>query len=221
VFHSWDLSENEVNMRRYGLFAVVLIAVAAIGLQFLDVSKSSAQSGSRFERGSSSRSRGGGSRYQGGGGEYYQDRGPRQERQTFEQKLWDYLQSAHYKNWAPGPGQNGDFYEGESPHGAFLKIYMNRTAAGYPAEMPNGSVIIKENYGADSKTLMAITVMYRSKGYDAEHNDWYWVKYNPDGTVALTPPDKGSRPIAGRFASCIECHSSAQGDDFVFVNDQR
>jgi len=61
--------------------------------------------------------------------------------------------------------------------------------------------------------------MYRSKGYDPDNNDWYYVKYQPDGTVAMTPPEKGNQPIQGRFQSCIECHSSADGGDFVFAND--
>ncbi len=41
---------------------------------------------------------------------------------SYEAKLWDWLQGAKYNNWAAGPGQNGDFYPGESPHGAFLKM---------------------------------------------------------------------------------------------------
>ena len=52
-----------------------------------------------------------------------------------------------------------------------------------------------------------------------EHGDWFWVKYLPDGSVARTPADKGNKPIKGRFASCIECHASADGDDYVFAND--
>lgn len=139
--------------------------------------------------------------------------------QNFESRFWRWLQSAQYKNWAPQPGKTGDIYEGQSPHGAFLKVYMNRTAAGKPNEMPHGSILVKENYGKDKKTLMAVTVMYRAKGYDKDHKDWYWVKYMPDGTVAKTPPEKGSKPIAGRFPSCIACHEGADGDDYSFAND--
>ena len=135
---------------------------------------------------------------------------------SFEKKFWDFLQNARYKNWAPWPGQNGDFYKGESPHGAFLKMYIDRTAASDPKNLPHGSIIIKENYGPDKKTLMAITIMYRSKGYDSEHRDWYWVKYDPNGNVAM----KGNMRLAGKVAGCIECHSGAHGDDFLFANDE-
>ena len=139
---------------------------------------------------------------------------------SYEAKLWDWLQSAQYKNWAPVPGKSGDAYPGESPHGAFLKMYLNRTAAGDTKNLPTGSILIKENYGKDKKTLMAVTIMYRSKGYDPEHGDWYWVKYMPDGTVAKAPLEKGSMRLAGKVKGCIMCHSGADGKDFAFLNDK-
>ncbi|GAB4145745.1 MAG: hypothetical protein Tsb009_18040 [Planctomycetaceae bacterium] len=186
-------------MKRLQLFGVVSSLILLGGLACYlagDDNRANAQSG--FSRGS----------------------GGRAVPQTFEGRFWNYLQTVYYRNWAPAPGQGADMYPGQSPHGAHLKMYLNRIAAANPKTLPHGSIIIKENYGKDKKTLMAVTVMYRTKGYDPAHNDWYWVKYNPDGTVARTPPAKGNVPIAGRFKSCIECHSSAKGKDFVFVNDK-
>ena len=142
----------------------------------------------------------------------------KQEPANFDDQFWRYLSANNYKNWAPVPGKTGDFYDGQSPHGKRLKMYLNRTAAGNPATLPNGSVVIKENYGAD-KTLKAITVMYRSKGYNPDAGDWYWIKYNPDGTVATTSVEMGSAKISGAFKSCIECHSGADGNDYSFFND--
>lgn len=138
---------------------------------------------------------------------------------TFESQFWNYLRQVHYRNWAPAPGQKAGHYPGKSPHGAFLKTYVNRIAAADPKELPHGSIIIKENYDKEKK-LAAITVMYRVKGFDSKHNDWYWVKYNPDGTVATTPAAKGGKPIAGSFKSCIDCHSTAKGGDYYFANDK-
>jgi len=66
---------------------------------------------------------------------------------------------------------------------------------------------------------MVITVMQRSKGYDPEHGDWYYAKYMPDGKIAITPPEMKSMPVAGKFMTCIECHSGAGGNDFAFFND--
>jgi hypothetical protein len=63
--------------------------------------------------------------------------------------------------------------------------------------------------------LMAVTVMYRAKGYDPEHNDWYYAKYNPNGTVAM----KGDMKLVGKPKGCIACHAGADGNDFTFAND--
>ncbi len=159
------------------------------------------------------------------------DRLPDVEAQTtaaqkapFEVRFWDYLTKApkRYDEWGPFAGKPDDGYEGREPHGAWLRVYANRVARRNPKRLPYGSIIIKENYGPDKKTLAAITVMYRSKGYDPAHNNWYFVKFLSNGDVARTSADEGSRRIAGRrnTAKCIECHSSADGEDFVFLNDR-
>lgn len=185
--------------------------------EIIPASSVEAQSGSRSQqRGSGTHS---GQRYQQGSASRQQGSANRDAVNSYERKLWDWLNRVEYRNWAPGPGQSTNTYPGESPHGAFLKTYLNRTAAGNPKTLPHGSIILKENYGQDAKTLMAITVMYRAKGYNPTANDWYWVKYKPDGTVALTPPEMGSMPISGKFTKCIECHSGAEGNDFSFIND--
>ena len=151
-------------------------------------------------------------------------RDSRQQRLTpeeFQRRFWEYLtkSASAYERWGPFTGKQADIYEGQSPHGAYLKLYANRAARENPKSLPDKSILVKENYADDRRTLKAITVMYRSRGYDPEHNDWYWIKYLPDGKVAKTPPEKGGRPIAGRFASCIECHTSADDNDYVFAND--
>jgi len=139
--------------------------------------------------------------------------------ETFEQKFWNYIVRAKYRNWAPVPGKSDAMYEGESPHGAYLKMYLNRTAAGSPSALPTGSIVIKENYGRDQRTLMAVTAMYKNKGYSESTGDWYWVKFNPDGTVATKSTDNGEKRLAGRVQGCIQCHDGADGDDYVFFND--
>lgn len=137
---------------------------------------------------------------------------------SFESKFWNYLVRSKYRNWAPVPGQSDAAYEGESPHGAYLKMFLNRKAAGNTSSLPNGSILIKENYSPE-QALAAITVMYKTAGYNAAAGDWYWVKYNPDGTVASKSTDSGNMRLAGRVKGCIECHGDADGDDFVFFND--
>lgn len=134
----------------------------------------------------------------------------------FERKFWRYLSANNYKNWAPVPGQSGDFKSGQRPHGALVKMYLNRTAVGNSATIPNGSVIVQENFGP-GRSLQSITVMYKSDGYHPEAGDWFWAKYNPNGTV-VSGGDEMSK-LAGRTTSCIECHKGANGNDFVFFND--
>jgi hypothetical protein len=129
--------------------------------------------------------------------------------------IWSWMQQAGYKEWAPWPGQDGDFYEGTRPHGAQLKVYINRTAAGDIDKVPPGSVIVKENYSPEKK-LAAITIMKRIENYDPDNQDWYWVKYLPDGSVATTQ----GRKAAGKVSSCIGCHRAAKGGDYIFANDE-
>ena len=125
------------------------------------------------------------------------------------EQLWQHMTSANpYQGWAFWPGYEG-IYEGKSPHGAYLKLYGNSIAVkaardGKP--MPEGAIIVKENYGQDKKTLMAVTPMYRIKGYNPDGGDWYWVKYGADGDVMA----------AGKPKGCISCHSVQKDKDWLF-----
>jgi hypothetical protein len=122
--------------------------------------------------------------------------------------FWTYITETNpYTQWSFWPGKEG-MYPGTSPHGAFLKLYANDIAieaakAGQP--MPDGAIIVKENYGPDKQELMAITPMYKMQGYNPDAGDWFWAKYGPDGSV----------DTAGKVDSCINCHTTA--DDFRFT----
>ena len=50
--------------------------------------------------------------------------------------------------------------------------------------------------------LDAVTVMYKSAGFDAANNDWYWLKRGADGKVQAE----------GKVAGCIGCHQPAKRD---------
>ena len=133
--------------------------------------------------------------------------------------LWKTMEG--YTSWQPYPGKAG-WQEGGRPHGQFVKYHINSTAARSPGKPGHGSIIIKENYGAkDSKTLGAVTVMKKIRGYDPENADWFWVKFAPKGNVMKNPMGMS---LAGRVAKgmkkgCISCHSNADGDDFLYIND--
>lgn len=123
--------------------------------------------------------------------------------------LWSYMTQTHpYQKWSYWPGHEG-IYPGKSPHGKYLKLYVNDIAlkaARSHKPMPDGAIIVKENYGKDKKTLMAITPMYRVKGYNPSAGDWFWVKYKPNGKAMAS----------GKVQSCIKCHSVRKNHDWLF-----
>lgn len=118
-------------------------------------------------------------------------------------------------------------YEGVEPHGMMLEtFYTTATVNGH-----TGDLIVKRNYGPEgveidqvlsdpAKHLGAYTVMFRREaGYDADNQDWFWVKYLPDGSLDKNP---AGMQLAGRVAKgadqgCIACHSGE--DDYVFTSD--
>ena len=123
------------------------------------------------------------------------------------QSVWSYLQSAMYTDWPLFPGTSR-FQPGRSPHGTLLITYVNDTARNtlmrrspIPIPLPAGSIIVKENYTPD-RTLDAVTVMYKSAGYNPEHGDWYWLKRTANGNV----------DAEGKVVGCQNCHSAAARD---------
>lgn len=142
----------------------------------------------------------------------------------FANQVWKAMDG--YMEWP----MSSDVYPGQSPHGAFLRVYYNLVNVdGKPYH-----VIVKDNFGGEgasresvskdpNKYLAAVTIMVqREPGYDKENLDWFWVKYQPDGSIEKN--DKGVA-MAGRVAKgmdqgCIACHAKAKHGDFVFTNDE-
>lgn len=122
--------------------------------------------------------------------------------------FWTYMTETNpYTEWKPWPGQE-DMYPGTSPHGAFLKLFVNDVALKAIKEdkpMPDGAIIVKENYGKDKEKLMAITPMYLKKGYNPDAGDWFWAKYGPEGEVMSS----------GKVEGCIGCHRTR--DNWLFT----
>ena len=142
---------------------------------------------------------------------------------AFADALWTQMDG--YGEWV----LQSEVMPGKSPHGMFIRMYYNIVTIDGVAY----HVVIKDNYGGMDVTLdmvkkspgdhlMAITTMVqREAGYDADNNDWYWVKYGPDGTVGKNDMDMA---LAGRVAKgmpmgCISCHVNAGGSDYLFLND--
>ncbi len=127
-------------------------------------------------------------------------------------------------------------YAGQAPHGSVLQtlestITVHNNQAGPHGD--TGIVIVKRNFGGENVTketvannpdqdLMAITVMFKRNGYDADTQDWFWAKFKPNGMLHVNPKNM---KLAGRVAKgmdkgCIACHKAAQGGDYVFNHDR-
>jgi len=123
--------------------------------------------------------------------------------------VWDYLKKEGYaKNWKMWPGTKS-IYQGPEPHGEFLTTYVNDTALksirGKKGKLSDGAIIAQDNFSNDKK-LKFISVMYKIKGYNARHGDWFWAQYKPDGRVEAE----------GKVDECIRCHVAQKGNDYVY-----
>jgi hypothetical protein len=149
---------------------------------------------------------------------------PRQTRpQTpaeFQQSFWKHITvKSPYREWERWPVGADDPQAASQPHGPWVKTYANPVAAKDPARLGYGSILVNEEFDDDKTTLMAVNVMYCVKGTDPAHNDWYWLKYTPDGEVMKDPGSKSGKPTAGKVQRCISCHQKAR-TDLVYSNDE-
>jgi hypothetical protein len=124
-------------------------------------------------------------------------------------------------------GQVEEAREKHGPHAnTAITIYMNDPAVKtFPARTqpyPVGSVIIKRksihgyNMGNSSNRVQPAAntgvggMIKRPPGYDPANGDWeYFYFENP------------KKIESGRIASCVQCHVSAKGSDYVFGSWQR
>lgn len=123
--------------------------------------------------------------------------------------LWALIKKADYaKKWKMWPGSEA-LHKGADPHGAFVTTYVNPSALNAikkkKGKMPNGAVIIIENY-TKAKKLKSIDVMYKVKGYNPSGGDWFWAQYKVDGKILAE----------GKIDECIKCHEAQKKNDYVW-----
>ena len=131
--------------------------------------------------------------------------------------MWAHIQGVDYRaNWTLWP-EKGQLYVGGEPHGMLLTTYMNDVALealnAQAGSMPDGAIVIKENYMPDS-TFAAVTVMYKRSGYNAEHNDWFFTKHLPSGVLDTMP---NGMDMEGRLPGCQNCHLGVKANDYLFT----
>jgi len=124
--------------------------------------------------------------------------------------IWSLLKQMDYsKKWRMWPAKTS-LYPGKEPHGALLTTYVNIPAfmaiAGKKGMLPNGSMVVMEDYSTDKK-LSDITVMFKVQAYNPEAGDWFWAKYAPDGKIEAE----------GKVDTCIKCHGQNKDNDYVMT----
>ncbi len=145
---------------------------------------------------------------------------------TYAKTLWQALEKGHYV------GDNAIRvrpYQGMEPHGAILETLDGPI----PLTDATSNVLVKKNFGGEGasvdsvgntpgKFLKSITVMLRRDQYDPEHDNWYYVKYDPEGGVMKNPKGIALAGKVGKGSNqgCIACHKNAPGGDYVFNNDR-
>ena len=138
---------------------------------------------------------------------------------------WKLINDQSYAfTWHYEPGSPPGFYKGSPPHGKVLRTFYNNIAFDATqtrsGTFPLGSVLVKENHLSQRKlseskgviknftpNLKSVTVMVKMpSGYNPKAGDWFWAKYQPDGTVV----------VAGKVESCAACHAQRAKNDYVF-----
>ena len=96
-------------------------------------------------------------------------------------ELWEHITTtSHYTQWKFWDDHQG-MQEGNEPHGSLNKVYVNdQTYNSTSAPFEYGAIVVKENYNKKEK-LMALTGMYKVKGFNPKAGDWFYVRYTPRG----------------------------------------
>lgn len=124
--------------------------------------------------------------------------------------MQDFLEREDFRSqWKLWPDK-GEKYMTSGGHNVLLTTYVN--SLGYAAItekrgiMPPNSIIVKDNFSTEGE-LLGTTVMYKVEGYYPEHNDWFWLKIEPDGTLGPEGTPDG----------CVVCHAEVRSNDYVWV----
>jgi len=126
-------------------------------------------------------------------------------------EIWEFItETSPYQEWNGWPGMEGHM-PGNAPHGAIIRTFVSGHGVhniqdSDKGSFDNGIFIVKENFKPDT-TLAAITVMYKVEGFNPDAADWFWAKYQPDGTVDAAGIPKG----------CVTCHGAKADNDYIML----
>ncbi len=116
-----------------------------------------------------------------------------------------------FEDWEQFPEAQG-IVPSAPPHGDRTDIRINDVVStaldNFSGPLPDDSIIVKKNIGGEGDKVDALTVMWKVVGFNPDNNDWFWANLSLDGQVNA----------AGKVEGCINCHSGARGNDFVFTH---
>ena len=123
-----------------------------------------------------------------------------------EQLSYETIHQRKYKNWETVPWGSTEPAESEQ-HGFWVMIWADPVAEesmkNWTGEMAPNGVIVKEHFVETGEIdALHFTVMEKRPGYDPEHGDWFWAKYEANGDVIR----------AGKLQDCIACHEPGSQD---------
>lgn len=150
---------------------------------------------------------------------------------AYAERLWSVMQA---EGLVGDDAESAEpFFGGAEPHGMILEVLPRPLIVGDH----RGFVVVKRNYAGPgvsvsgvardrTRFLQSVTVMLqREPGYDPDNQNWFWVKYRPDGRLFEAPFGGEPRRLAGRIfkgdtpaenGGCLWCHRSAGGGDYIF-----
>ena len=139
------------------------------------------------------------------------------EDEAIAAELWEAIDA--FESWSEPAGWEGIVPSEDGTHGPYVQIWSDSaTLAALTAGEPvaDGSILVKCGFeDAEGATVgdegHALTAMQKIEGYDPDHGDWFWAKFDPNTGEALT---------AGSASGCYGCHEALDPDaDGVIFDD--
>ena len=137
----------------------------------------------------------------------------------YAKELWSVLANGKVVGKDANPPKPS---KSQDPHGplssttyteAVVKGHRGKLAVQHNYRFAGGSVA--DVVAKSTKHVSSVDVMFkREAGYDPDHNDWFWVKYDPSGNP--TKGSDGASQVGQVVSPCVDCHAEQKGQDFLF-----
>ncbi|MCB9680198.1 MAG: cytochrome P460 family protein [Alphaproteobacteria bacterium] len=128
---------------------------------------------------------------------------------AFAADLWDDAVGA-YPGWSQRGAWTTTPVPSQSHAGDHVVAWYDDAMIAWDLQgtAPDGATAVKVHYDSATATEpKAYTVMTKVDGFDAEHGDWFWARYEADGSVT----------VAGSVGACTGCHGAVSDtSDWVY-----